>query len=358
MRILAACSPGEVRIAVERDAALADYVIWRPGAPDGIGDVFSGVVQTCAPAMGGAFVTLPGERSGFLPTREMLTEGMRVVVRVSRAAQGGKGVRLMRLDEPPGDALALLRRGPSPLERLAEQYPDAEIVVDAAAVIATLPRVLRPRIVRSAAAFDAATDAEVEALGAPDVMLPGGVRATIEPTKALVAIDLDWSDDTGRGGAQAQFAANAAALPVLAAQIRLRNLSGAILIDPAGLGTRKRQALATPMRAALADDPLSPECLGATALGLLEIVRPRVRPPLHEMLHSPHGIGLDALRRILREHTARNGTGAPTFRAAPSVVRALEADPDTLAAFATEYGAPLRLLPDPDCSMSRWSFAP
>ena len=38
-RILAAGSPGEVRVAVLREDELLDYAIWRPGAPDGVGDL-------------------------------------------------------------------------------------------------------------------------------------------------------------------------------------------------------------------------------------------------------------------------------------------------------------------------------
>ena len=56
LRILAACSPGEVRVAVLRDADLLDYAIWRPGAPDGVGDLHRGRVIARVPAMAGAFV--------------------------------------------------------------------------------------------------------------------------------------------------------------------------------------------------------------------------------------------------------------------------------------------------------------
>ncbi len=92
--------------------------------------------------------------------------------------------------------------------------------------------------------------------------LPGGLRALIEPTAALVAIDCDMAGATAGRDAKPpkQEAANRAALPALARQIRLRNLSGAILIDLAGLSLRRRPALAERMRAALAPDPASPAC--------------------------------------------------------------------------------------------------
>ena len=52
-RISAASSPGEIRVAVMRDDVLVEYAIWRPGAPDGVGDVYRGRVLAKVPAMGG-----------------------------------------------------------------------------------------------------------------------------------------------------------------------------------------------------------------------------------------------------------------------------------------------------------------
>ena len=128
--------------------------------------------------------------------------------------------------------------------------------------------------------------------------MPAGMRASIYPTPALVAIDLDMAAATAsrQAKASAQMAANLAALPALARQIRLRNLSGAILVDPAGLSLKRRPKLAPALAMALATDPLQPRLLGFTALGLAEIVRRRVRPPLHELLAGPHAAGLAALR--------------------------------------------------------------
>ncbi|HEY3848622.1 MAG TPA: ribonuclease, partial [Acetobacteraceae bacterium] len=95
-RILAAASPGEVRVAVLRGENLLDYAIWRPGAPDGVGDLHRGRITARAPALGGAFVALDGA-DGFLPDTEggkAASEGIVLGVRVTRAAQGGKGPRL------------------------------------------------------------------------------------------------------------------------------------------------------------------------------------------------------------------------------------------------------------------------
>src|SRR4051794_16782749 len=101
--IRVACSPGEARVAQLRDGVLTDYAVWRPGSPDGVGDIHRGRVIKPVRAMAGAFVAIDGAE-GFLPDSEGakgLSDGDAVIVRVTRAAQGGKGPRLSaRITEP------------------------------------------------------------------------------------------------------------------------------------------------------------------------------------------------------------------------------------------------------------------
>ena len=132
LSILAACSPGEVRVAAVRDGALLDYAVWRPGRPDGVGDLLRGRVSARVPAMAGVFVVLPGGADGFLPDSDGgagLSDGIIVGVRVTRAAQGGKGPRLTanRVSPVPPGPPALLARGPGAVERLAALHPDAPV---------------------------------------------------------------------------------------------------------------------------------------------------------------------------------------------------------------------------------------
>ncbi len=346
MSVRAACSPGEVRVAAVQDGVLTDYAIWRPGRPDGVGDVHRGRVTAVVPGMAGAFVAIAGG-DGFLPDSAGaagLGVGDGVAVRVVRAAQGGKGPRLAACAEPPGAGPpALLRPGPNPLLLLADLHP-GPVVVDDPALYATLRPALGDRLTLGEA-WDETLQAAVATLSERVVALPGGLRASIEPTAALVAIDMDMAAaTTGKEARQPkQEAANRAALPALARQIRLRNLSGAILIDLAGLPLRRRPALADAFTAALAPDPARPRLLGFTAGGLAEIQRPRTHPPLHEMLAGPHAAGLAALRRI----AAADPADPKLLRAAPDVVSALEADPVALPALAHRRGRPLVVRSDP-----------
>jgi ribonuclease G len=364
-RILVACSPGEARVAAVTDAELVDYALWRPGAPDGCGDLYIGRVTARAPAMAGAFVALPGT-DGFLPDSEGgadVTAGDLLPVRVTRAAQGGKGARLTARLNPGERALAggdtgavrLLRRGPGAVERLAAQYPDAPVLADDLALAAALRPALGGRLQAVARAFDEDIGEQVAALAAPTVVLPGGARLHIVPTPALTAIDVDAGAASAgrRDKAVAQPALNRAAIPALARQIRLRNLSGAILVDFAGMPARRRAALGRELAAALATDPLRPRLLGFTALGLAEIVRPRRHPPMHELLAGPHAAGLAALARADAE-LAGGPARLLVLHAAPDVIAALEADAVALPDFSRRCGGALALQSDPVLAPGTW----
>ncbi|HEY1932459.1 MAG TPA: ribonuclease E/G [Acetobacteraceae bacterium] len=397
--ILASCSPGEVRVAVVRDGALLDYAIWRPGAPDGVGDLYRGRVTARMPALAGSFVALDGT-DGFLPDSEGgkdATEGTILGVRVTRAPQGGKGPRLTarltpeELELVGAGAAALIRRGPGALAELAGRFPQAAIEVDDAALAAGI-RVPPPlegggkgegcvqpqelgrghpspwppptrgggkwrRLAVVARAFDDAVETQVDALGEAVVALPGGGRLSIHPTPALTAIDMDLGGlvAAGRTKTEHHMASNRALFPALARQIRLRNLSGAILVDLGGLPARRRAALGPAIAEALADDPLRPRFLGFTALGLAEIVRPRVHPPLQEMLAGPHAAGLAALRRLAAEIAAQPGR-MPVLRASPAVVHALEEDAVARQDLARRAGRALILRADPSLPTTGWAL--
>jgi Ribonuclease G/E len=363
-RILVACSPGEQRVAVVQDATLLDYALDRPGAPDGVGDLHRGRIATLVPAMAGAFVVLDGAE-GFLPDSDGAkgrTQGEAIGVRITRAAQGGKGPRLTAKLSPQDASRigtgppALLARGPSAVYRArAARYPAAAVQIDDPAAAAALRQTLGERLSIVAAAFDPDIEADIELLAETDVTLPDGVRLSIHPTPALVAIDVDAGATTAerRGKAAQQWAVNQAMLPALARQIRLRNLSGAIVVDLAGLTPRRRVALAPALAAALAADPLQPKFLGFTALGLAEIVRPRIHPPLHELTAGPHAAGLTALRRIAQELHV-DPRRLPVLRASPAVVTALQQDTVALADLARRAGRALMLRSDPSLPTTGW----
>lgn len=367
--ILASASPGEVRVALLDDDTLIEAWIERPGRPDGVGDLHRARVAALAPAMAGAFLAMAGGETGFLPESAIgavkqpiarsANEGQSLPVRVIRAAQGGKGPRLtarltsaeaaLAAAAPPGGP-ALLARGPDAALRLARAHPQAVIRTDGGSLAARLRAALGPARVSLShtRVFDDAVEAEFDQLAGPEVPLPGGGRLLLHPTPALTAIDVDAGSAAGARDPQAQLRLNHAAVAEAARQIRLRNLAGPILLDLAGLNTKRREALAEPLAKALAADPLA-RLMGLGPLGLFEILRQRIHPPLHEVLGwppSPLTEGLATLRRAAREASLRPGRRW-ALRASPAVVAALRDLPGALAEADTAIGTPLQLRPDP-----------
>jgi hypothetical protein len=275
-----------------------------------------------------------------------------MVVRVTRAAQSGKGPRLARQEGPAEGKSRLLTRGCDPLRALAARYPEAPIEIDDPALIPSLRPDLGGRLRSVTTAFTPAIEETVASLGETSVSLPGGAALHIQPTRALTAIDIDSGAMSAarQTKSAAQAALNQAILPVLARQILLRNLGGAIVVDLAGMPARRRAALAPALAAALAPDPLQPRLLGFTALGFAEITRPRQRPPLHELLGTAFAAGLAALRTALTHPQPQR----LRLRATPAVIAALEADGAGLAALAHRLTYKLALRSDPSLPESAW----
>jgi Rne/Rng family ribonuclease len=207
--------------------------------------------------------------------------------------------------------------------------------------------------------FDMEVAEAIDALSGSVVELPGGSRISIWPTPAVIAIDVDSAGALARSGAGSagsrprHEALNREILPMVADQIRLRNLSGGIVIDLAGLSPRRRAALAGDFSAALASDPLRPRFLGFTALGLAEVVRSRVHPPLHELLATPLAAGLAALRSVIRSYDG-NPRSLPALRAHPAIVTALQADGAALSDLKRRTGRGITLRPDPALPAMVW----
>lgn len=276
---------GVIRIALLENDQLLEFYLWNREAPDGVGDVYTGRVDSVEPALAGCFVALDQDFSGFLPDSaggKRLTQGQYASLRVTRAGQNGKGPRLKLEDTPPGDKIGLTARGPGPLLELAARFPEAGILLDDYALIADLRPTLAARMRYNATAFDPVLEDEIDTLAEPLAPLPHGARLHITQAPAATLLDVD----AAAASHIQPLALNKAILPEICRQIRLRNLSGGILLDFAGLKPSQRQKLLPPLREALQQDPLTPLLLGLSHLGFAEITRRRIHPPLAEMLHQ------------------------------------------------------------------------
>jgi ribonuclease G len=282
------------RIALLNGDILTEYAVWNFTEPGDIDDRFTARLTAKAPAMAGSFADL-GTATGFLPDSAgaaSLTEGAYFTACITRMAQSGKGPRIAVSTEPHSEKPGLIRQSLGPLTDLAIRFPNVPIRIDDYGLIAEISRRCREqsnsglpaRIVHQNSIFDAVLEDEVAALAEPSAQLPSGARIHVSLTPALTAIDIDAGSNAAGNlpKQQSQLALNLALIPELTRQITLRNLSGAILIDFAGMKSAARQKLLPALTSALKTDPLKPQLLGFSNLGFAEITRPRIRPPLHE----------------------------------------------------------------------------
>lgn len=114
--------------------------------------------------------------------------------------------------------------------------------------------------------------------------LKTGGYLIIQPTEALTVIDVNSGKATSRSDSEeGAMKVNLEAAREAARQIRLRNLSGIIVIDFINLkeeeNTRK---LLQEFRYFLAKDPIQTTLVDMTPLGLVEVTRKKVRRPLYE----------------------------------------------------------------------------
>lgn len=119
------------------------------------------------------------------------------------------------------------------------------------------------------------------------VWLKSGGNLVIEPTEALTVIDVNTGKavDGKRKKETTFFKINCEAAMESARQIRMRNLSGIILIDFIDMKEKENiQKLMHLLRTEFAKDKTKTALVDMTKLGLVEITRMKKSPPLREVL--------------------------------------------------------------------------
>ncbi|WP_428926414.1 ribonuclease E/G [Marinibacterium sp. SX1] len=117
----------------------------------------------------------------------------------------------------------------------------------------------------------------IDAARGPRVPLAGGGTMYVEPTRALVAVDVNTGAD---GSMAAGLKANIAAARALPRALRVRGLGGQVVLDLAPLPKKERRIFESALRAAFKSDPVETVFSGWTPLGNFELQRKRARLPL------------------------------------------------------------------------------
>ena len=119
----------------------------------------------------------------------------------------------------------------------------------------------------------------------PKVWLKSGGSIVIQPTEALVSIDVNTEKAiAGNRSPEATFfKVNMEAASEIARQLRIRNLSGIIIVDFIDMKEEAhRNALLVAFRKYLIEDEVKTILIDMTPLGLVELTRMKKRKPLHE----------------------------------------------------------------------------
>ena len=318
------------------DGRLEDFAIDPDGlVPFAPGTILRGRVNRLVKGQGGVFVTLPGGESGYLRDRSGLGEGQPVLVQVSGVAEPGKAVPLtsrllirgryaIATPDKPGvnisrsisdedrraELQALGDEGLAGrdcgliLRSAAEMADDDEIADEIAEIVGIATAIVGDLQGPEELLFDAPSPSDTAwrdwAEPAPDsveefeilpddaidavhallddrLSLPGGAFATIEPTRALVAIDVNTGRDHSPAAA---LKANIALARELPRQLRLRGLGGQVVVDFAPISKRERGTLEQELKKAFRSDGADAALSGWTAMGLFELSRKRERIPL------------------------------------------------------------------------------
>ncbi len=172
----------------------------------------------------------------------------------------------------------------NPLFEYIRRYKDSlkEVVVDTPKLKEQVEAVFAGTVTLQKEAFEefGIDDAIVEALNRT-VKLKHGGNLHIEETRAFVAIDVDSGGKRSVGDIDSL---NIEAAKEIARQIRLRNLSGKIIIDFAGSSEyRFMKKVLEALEEELADDICHSRVLGLSRAGNVEILRQRRRPSLRDL---------------------------------------------------------------------------
>ena len=312
----------------------SDAVALVPGA------ICRGLIERQMKGQGGVFVRLPGGEKGFLRDAKGLAPGQTVICQVTGGTEAGKalpvslrllfksryaivtpgapGLNVSRrirdedLREDLGALAKVVMEGSEMgliLRSACAGAEDGEIVEDIAAMRDLAEAVTAdtdgdPELLVDAPApheeawrewAEPAPDEIVEgfeehgvleaidAVLSPRVALTGGGHMMIEPTRALIAVDVNTGADTSPA---ASLKANIAAARDLPRQLRLRGLGGQVTVDFAPMPKKDRATLEQQLRVAFKGEAAETSLAGWTPLGNYELQRKRDRVALVQLLEA------------------------------------------------------------------------
>jgi Ribonuclease G/E len=329
--------PGESRGVVTLDGRPERLLIRRDGDDPRVqlGARLVARVAQVEPALNTAFLDLGPGAEAILACKQDArpVRGQALEIGIRGEPRRGK-LAVARLIGPADGAPRLLTPAPNLEAELRHAAPDAEIAT-------------------GRAAREAADEAEAEALETLHP-LPGGGTLAVEPTRALVAVDVDLGERKGADSKRVTRTANLTALHETARLLRLKGLGGIVVLDLVGRG-HDGQALLAAARAAFGPDNPGVAIGPVGRFGTMELSLPRRSRPVLEVLCDQAGALTDRslaqrlVRRLQAEGEAARGARI-VGRAAPAVTAAAA---PLLPELAQALGARFTLEPHPEFARDR-----
>ena len=202
---------------------------------------------------------------------------------------------------------------------------------------------------------------QLTAMYDPVVQLKSGGYIVINPTEALVSIDINSGRATKEHGIeQTAVATNLEAAHEIARQLRLRDMAGLVVIDfidmEYGSNVRKVEKA---MKDALKNDRARIQVGRISSFGLMEMSRQRLRTGVLEattracphcdgtgLVRTASSAGLSALRLIEDEAAKGKGVVVSLFASTEAAIYLLNAKRADLADIEARYGVNVEVIPE------------
>jgi ribonuclease E len=125
---------------------------------------------------------------------------------------------------------------------------------------------------------------QIESIYQPQVQLPSGGSIVIDPTEALVAIDVNSGRTSQKGDFEKSiFLANMEAADELARQLRLRDLGGLIVVDFIDMRNKKHiRDVEKQVKGAMKRDKAKVDISRISRFGLMQISRQKMGAPIEK----------------------------------------------------------------------------
>ena len=205
-------------------------------------------------------------------------------------------------------------------------------------------------------------ESQIETAFQRAVRLPSGGAIVIDPTEAMVTIDINSAKAT-RGGDIEETATqtNLEAADEIARQLRLRDIGGLIVIDFIDMAAgRNQRAVESRLRDALRPDRARVQYGRISRFGLMEMSRQRLRPSLGDtsgitcprcsgqgFIRDTRSLSLSILRLMEEEAMKERTTEVQAFVPVPVATYLLNEKGEALADIKARTGARLAVMPKP-----------